>query len=210
MPASILQQNTEKWPEKNTGRGMTDSGPKSRRSLNSREVTGRSLPLRPSRGGFVRPFGCGWFIKEFLLGNGPHGSPHIDPVTGAPQSDIFHYYKEAILRATALDRATRHEERQAKRARRLISPENIEKLNDSYLARMPYKSSSCRYHSFVVYFSNLQKLGWVEPSGREEPSAFQDHYAAGPPRRYFRLTTKGMTASDYAWANPLATLYGWG
>jgi hypothetical protein len=186
---------------------MTDSG-KIRKGRNPVSGTGRGLPLRPSRGGFVRPFGCGWFIKQFLSGNAVYGSPYIDPRVGAPQADICHHYKEAILNATALDRATRQEERQAKREKRLISPENIEKLTEEYLARLPYKSSSCRYHSFIIYFSNLQRLGWVEPSGREEPSAFQDHYRAGPPRRYFRLTTEGMAASDLAWANPLATLYG--
>ena len=187
---------------------MTDSGSgKNRKGYNARSGSGQALPLRPTRGGFVRPFGCGWFIKEFLMGNGPDGSPHIDPATGAPQADMFHHYKEAILRATALDRATRHEEHQARQEKRPISPENIERLNDRYLARMPYKSSACRYHSFVVYFSNLQRLGWVDFSGIEEPSAFQDHYPAGPPRRYFRLTTEGMAASDHAWANPLAALY---
>ncbi len=36
-------------------------------------------PLRPARGGFLRPFGCGWFIREFLIGHGPNGSPRIDP-----------------------------------------------------------------------------------------------------------------------------------
>ena len=164
--------------------------------------------LKPRRGGFVRPFGCGWFIKEFLMGNGPHGSPHIDPATGAPQADIFHYYKLAILRATALDRATRHEERRAKQEKRLISPENIERVSETYLRRMPYKSSACRYHSFVVYFSNLQRLGWVEFSGIEEPSAFQDHHPSGPPRRYYRLTTAGMIAPEAAWANPFSALYG--
>lgn len=164
--------------------------------------------LRPRRGGFLRPFGCGWFIKEFLMGNGPHGSPHIDPATGAPQADIVHHYKEAILRATALDRATRAEERRARREKRTIRPEEIESLTTKYLTRIPYKSSACRYHSFVVYFSNLQRLGWVEFSGREEPSAFQDHYAAGPPRRYYRLTPAGMAASDAAWSNPLHALYG--
>jgi len=189
---------------------MTDSGTISRRAHKSGSGTGRGLPLRPSRGGFVRPFGCGWFIKQLLSGNVVYGSPYIDPSIGAPQADIFHHYKEAILRATALDRATRQEERQAKREKRLISPENIDKLTDKYLAQLPYKSSSCRYHSFIVYFSNLRRLGWVEPSGKEEPSAFQDHYPAGPPRRYFRLTRAGVTASDLAWANPLATLYGWG
>jgi hypothetical protein len=164
--------------------------------------------LKPRRGGFLRPFGCGWFIREFLLGHGPHGSPVIDPDMGAPQADIFHYYKEAILRATALDRATRAEERRARREKRTIRPEEIESLTTKYLTRIPYKSSACRYHSFVVYFSNLQRLGWVEFSGREEPSAFQDHYAAGPPRRYYRLTPAGMAASDAAWSNPLHGLYG--
>lgn len=165
-------------------------------------------PLRPTRGGFLRTFGCGWFIREFLLGHGPHGSPVIDPNMGAPQADIFHHYKEALLRATALDRATRAEERRARHEKRLISPENIEGLSERYLARMPYKSSACRYHSFVVYFSNLQRLGWVEFTGREERSAFQDHYPSGQPRRYYRLTSAGMTASEDAWANPLSALYG--
>jgi len=165
-------------------------------------------PLRPKRGGFLRPFGCGWFIREFLLGNGPGGSPEIDPGIGAPQADIFHYYKETLVSATALDRATRAEERRSRRERRAISPEKIERLTKSYLARFPYKSTGCRYHSFVVYFSNLQRLGWVEFSGQEEPSSFQDHYPAGQPRRYYRLTAAGMAASDVDWANPFSALYG--
>jgi len=165
-------------------------------------------PLKPTRGGFLRPFGCGWFIREFLLGHGPNGSPRIDPHIGAPQSDIFHYYKTALLEAIALDRATRQEERQARREKRAISPEAIEKLSERYLARMPYKSTSCRYHSFVVYFSNLQRLGWVESTGKEGASAFQDHYPQGQPRRYFRLTKAGREAGDAAWSNPHLALYG--
>lgn len=45
--------------------------------------------LRPARGGFLRPFGCGWFIREYLLGKGPYGSTKIDPIVGAPQADIW-------------------------------------------------------------------------------------------------------------------------
>jgi len=164
--------------------------------------------LRPTRGGFLRPFGCGWFIREFLLGNGPNDSPEIDPDVGAPQADIFYQYKTALLRATAVDRATRDEERRARREKRAISPEEIEWLTERHLARLPYKTSSCSYHSFVVYFSTLQRLGWVEFTGMEEPSAFQVHYAPGPPRRYYRLTRAGGEASDTAWANPLLALYG--
>jgi len=164
--------------------------------------------LRPRRGGSLRPFGCGWFIREFLLGNGPNGSPAIAPDIGAPQADTFYHYKRAILQATALDRATREAEQRARREKRPISPENIEKLTEKYMASLPYKSTGCRYHSFVVYFSSLQRLGWVEFTGMEEPSAFQDHYPPGPPRRYYRLTLVGMAASDAAWANPQLALYG--
>ena len=165
-------------------------------------------PLKPVRGGFLRPFGCGWFIREFLSGHGPNGSSKINPDVGAPQADIFYHYKTTLLKAIAVDRATRQEERQARREKRSISPENIERLTEKYLARSPYKSTSCRYHSFIVYFSNLVRLRWVEFTGREEASAFQDHYPAGMPRRYFRLTDAGRAASDAAWSNPYLALYG--
>jgi hypothetical protein len=165
-------------------------------------------PLRPSRGGFVRPFGCGSFIREFLLGYGLNGSPSIDPRVGACQAEIFYYYKTALMRAAAVDQATRTEEKWARREKRSIEPAKIEKLAEQYLSRMPYKSRGCRFHSFIVYFSNLQRLHWVEPTGREEASSFQDHYSPGPPRRYFRLTDAGRTAPEMAWDNPYCTLYG--
>jgi len=169
-----------------------------------------TLPLKPKHGGFLRPFGCGLFVRDFLLGKGPYGSAKINPNLGAPQADVFYHYKMALMRATALDRATRVEEKRARRENRPIEPANIENLAERYLARMPYKAQNCRFHSFVVYFSNLQRLGWVEPSGYEEPSAFQDHYPPGQPRRYFRLTDAGKAASEAAWANPLLALYGGG
>jgi hypothetical protein len=166
------------------------------------------VDLRPNKGGFLRPFGCAEFIWKFLLGHGPHGSPAIDPEVGACQADIFYHYKTALMKATALDRATRAEEKQARREQRAIAPTNIEKLAAKYLGRMPYKSRGCRFHSFVVYFSNLQRLRWVELTGQEERSTFQDHYPPGPPRRYFRLTEVGRRASETAWRNPQRALYG--
>ena len=164
--------------------------------------------LRPRRGGFLRPFGCGWFIREFLGGHGPYDSPHIDPHEGAAQSDICFHYKTSLLNAIALDRATRAEERLAKREKRWISPDNIDRLTEKHLALIPYKSSSCRYHSFVVYFSNLQRLGWVQFTGKEEHSALQDNYPKGQSRRYFRLTAAGIAAPESAWADPFGALYG--
>lgn len=166
-----------------------------------------TLLLKPTRGGFLRPFGCGWFVREYLLGNGPYDSPTIDPRLGSPQADIFHYYKMTLQQATAVDRATRLEERKAKKEKRSIDPDRIEKLIEKYLRILPYKSFGCTFHSFVVYFSNLQRLKWVEPSGYIEPSSFQDNYPDGQPRKYFRLTKAGISASDLQWANPLKALY---
>jgi hypothetical protein len=166
------------------------------------------LPLRPSRGGFLRPFGCGVFIREFLMGNAPFGSPSIDPQTGAPQSDIFHYYKMARLEFTAMERATMREERVARRQKRAISPDNIERIAEKKVKRIPWKSSGCRYHSFVTYFSNLKRLGWVEESGIEEHSSLQDYYPEGQPRKFYRLTGAGMAAPESDWADPYAALYG--
>jgi hypothetical protein len=74
--------------------------------------------LKPGRGGFLRPFGCGRFIKELLLGNGPYGSPHIDPATGAPQADIFYHYMTSFLGAIAQARATREDQWEARHVRR--------------------------------------------------------------------------------------------
>jgi len=167
-----------------------------------------TLPLKPQRGGFLRPFGCAQFINQFLLGLGPYGSPKINQDVGAPQAEIFHHYKVALMKATALDKATRAEEKKARQEKRIINPDNIEKLAERYLARLSYKANGCRYHSFVVYFSNLQRLNWVEFTGREEPSGFQNNYSKGQPKRYYRLTATGKTASEADWSNPLGALYG--
>ena len=141
------------------------------------------------------------------MGHGPMGSPAISPIEGAPQADIFYHYKNALLREIAVGRATAAEERQASRQHRRISPSGIESLAKRYLTKIPYKSHGCRYHSFVVYFSNLRRLGWVEFTGKVEPSAMQSH-GVGQPRRYYRLTATGMAAPNIAWANPYAALYG--
>ena len=97
--------------------------------------------LRPQRGGFLRPFGCGWFIREFLMGKGPMGSPVINPFEGAPQADIFYHYKNALLREIAVGRATAEEERQARRQRRGISPSAIENIAEKFRAQAPLQIS---------------------------------------------------------------------
>ena len=167
-----------------------------------------TLELRPKRGGFQRDFGCGEFIRDFLLGKAPFDSLKIDPQVGSPQATIFQEYKLAMMRGTALDRATRLEEKRAKKQNRKIDPDKISGLAQIIFEKMPYKAQGCRFHSFIVYFSNLQRHGWVEFTGRQEPSEFQDHYPEGQPRKYFRLTKAGKEASDDAWRNPHRALYG--
>ncbi len=164
------------------------------------------MELRPKSGGFLRPFGCGWFIREFLLGNGPEGAPRIDPERGAPQADINYEYKEALARATARERAERIISKQVVRGVD-ITEEFAEEIYQKQLKKVSRKFTHMRYHSFLMYFGILKRLGWVEATERTEPSAIQDHYLGAPERVYFRLTTEGRTAAEQQWSNPLFTLY---
>ncbi len=167
-----------------------------------------TIPLRPKHGGFLRAVSLGLFIRDYLMGKSPFDTPKIDPNKGSYQSDIFYQYKMALIRTTAEDKATRMEEKQAKKEQRIIDPDKIDELTRKIITRTPYKAHGCRFHSFVVYFSNIQRLCWVEPSGREETSEFQEHFPNGQPRRYFRLTKAGKEAVMDAWLNPLRALYG--
>lgn len=164
------------------------------------------LELRPTRGGFLRPFGCGWFIREFLLGNGPEGSRVIDPQQGAPQADINYEYKEALARATARDRAERAISKMVV-AGKDVTEEQAERIYERELKRVSRKFTHMRYHSFLMYFGVLKRLGWVEEAGRTEPSSIQENYPPAPERTYYRLTKEGVEAGDEFWSNPLFTLY---
>jgi hypothetical protein len=164
-------------------------------------------PLMPARGGFIKPFGCGWFIKEFLLGHGPEGSPKIDPKRGACQEDIFYFYKIALHKAYAQDAVDYENEQRINQGKPVYSEEEYRERVDYFMSRMPYKLVKCRYHSFSRYFHLLKQLGWVEPTGEEEAAAIQDYYPEAPPRRYYRLTRKGIKASKREWSNPQLTLY---
>lgn len=162
--------------------------------------------LRPNKGGFIRAFGCGWFIREFLLGHAPFGAPAIDPAKGSPQADIFYHYKLALFKSYAEDAAVRKEEERARAEKRRISPEKIEELTVYYSERIPYKLVAARYHSFVNYCGMLKRLGWLEEV-TEEPSGPQEYDPHFQPRRYYRLTKKGIDAPDAEWSNPKLILY---
>jgi len=164
-------------------------------------------PLRPAKGGFLRPVGTAWFIREFLLGNGPMGSPKIDPNVGAPQTDIHRFYKEALFRAYAEDMVAWEE---GERVRKKLAPLTIEEAEERtryYLERIPYKLTKMRYASFTTYFSHLKRLDFVEETGREEPSLVQESYPPAPPRRYYRLTGAGRKATVVELSDPIMTLY---
>jgi len=163
--------------------------------------------LRPMRGGFLRPFGCGWFIREFLLGHGPEGSPRIDPDKGAVQQDIFYHYKLALHRAYAEDAVAWENEERIRKGKPAYTPEEYEERVDWHLRRIPYKLHKARYHSFQRYFHWLKQLGWVEETGEEETSSVQENYPPAAPRKYYRLTKEGREAPDWEWSRPQLVLY---
>jgi len=128
------------------------------------------MDLRPALGGFLRPFGTAWFIIEFLKGNGPEESRRIDPSVGAPMTDIHYEYKSALHRAHAKDAVEREEERRIRRDKPAYTEEEYQERLGYYLQRITYKLTRMRYPSFARYFAHLKRLGYVEESGREEPS----------------------------------------
>ena len=165
------------------------------------------MEIRPRYGGFLRPFGCAWFIIEFLKGNGPEGSRRIAPEVGAPMTDIHFEYKSALHRAHARDAVEREEARRIKRGLPAFTEEEYRRLLEYYLIRIPYKELKMRYSSFTRYFGHLKRLCWVEETGRTEPSAIQDNYPAAPSRVFYRLTDAGWKASMVEISDPVMTLY---
>lgn len=165
------------------------------------------MQLKPKRGGFQRPFGCAWFIREFLAGRGPNSSPNIDPAVGAPQTDIFSAYKEALIHARAENLVAKEEEKRIRQGRPTLSVEQADALLQALIAKMPIRSTGMSYHSFVNYFAILKRLGWVEETGSTEPSTFQSHYAEGPPRRFYRLTGAGSRATEEELSDPIGFFY---
>ncbi len=164
------------------------------------------MDVRPIKGGFLRPFGCGWFIRQFLLGNGPEGSTKIDLNRGSTQSDINYEYKEALAQATARERAERIISRMVLSGDE-VTEEDADRIFQRELKRISRKFTHMRYHSFLVYFGILKRLNWVEATGESGPSSIQENYAPAPNRIYYRLTQEGIQAAEKLWSNPLFTLY---
>lgn len=164
--------------------------------------------LRPERGRFLRPFHTGIFIRDYLMGKGPYGSPVIDPKRGAPIEDIRFAYKTALLRAYAEDLVA------------IAMEQGTELSLEEAQRRIPQRLTKMRTHSFYRYFHNLKRLGWVETTGEEQASAFGGVPGARvergekttivevpQPRRFYRITEKGMAAPEIEWQDPLQALY---
>ena len=144
------------------------------------------------------------------MGLGPFGSSRIDPGRGAVTQDIFYHYKVALHTAYA-EEATDRENEQCIKAglEPYTEPEYAERVG-WHLRRLPYKLVKARYHSFQRYFHWLKQLQWVEASGEEERSTVQEMTGDHPdthPRKLYRLTRKGMEASDEDWSHPQRVLY---
>ncbi len=122
------------------------------------------------------------------------------------QADINYEYKEALARATAREHAERVISRMVVSGAD-VTEEQGEDIYQRELKRTSRKFTHMRYHSFLIYFGVLKRLGWVETTGETESSSIKDNYPSAPERVYYRLTRKGKEASEELWSNPLFTLY---
>jgi DNA-binding PadR family transcriptional regulator len=88
-----------------------------------------------------------------------------------------------------------------------VTEEQAATIYQRELKKLSRKFTHMRYHSFLMYFGVLKRLGWVEVTSETEPSSIQENYPPAPERTYYRLTDKGVEARDKQWSNPLFTLY---
>jgi hypothetical protein len=88
-----------------------------------------------------------------------------------------------------------------------VTEEQADGIYKRELKRVSRKSTHMRYHSFLMYFGVLKRLGWVETTEETQPSAIQDNYPPAPSKTYYRLTKQEIEAGEELWSNPLFTLY---
>ena len=125
---------------------------------------------------------------------------------GAAQADICYQYKEGIARATGHAHAEKIISDLVVNGAD-VSEEEAERIYQRELKKVSRKFTHMRYHSFLMYFGVLKRLGWVETTSETEQSSLQDNIPAAPQRVYYRLTQKGIEAGTELWSNPLFTLY---
>ncbi len=160
-----------------------------------------------SRGGFNRPIRLGIFIRDYMMGLGPNGSSLIAHYRGSCQEDIFREYKQALKRTYAIREVDRVNEKRIAQGKMIYTEEEYQDRIKHIQTRIPIKQKACRYHSFNRYFHYLKQLGWVEATDEEWPSAIRQYYSDAPDKTYYRLSSKGINASEEAWQNPWKALY---
>ena len=72
-----------------------------------------------------------------------------------------------------------------------VTEEQAAKIYERELKKLSRKFTHMRYHSFLMYFGVLKRLGWVKATDQTQPSAIQENYPPAPERTYYRLTQKG-------------------
>ena len=90
--------------------------------------------------------------------------------------------------------------------RRLL-PRRLRSGYSSTSPPIPCKLTKMRCSSFSRYFGHLERLGWVEETGKTEPSGIWDSYPPAPSRVFYRLTEAGKKATLAEVSNPLRFLY---
>ena len=55
-----------------------------------------------------------------------------------------------------------------------VTPDMADRIFEVELRKAPHKYTRMRYHSFLVYFRMLKRLGWVEVAGEVEASSVQE------------------------------------
>ena len=115
--------------------------------------------------------------------------------------------KTVLLFKYAEDAVAREEEKAIRRGETAYTEEKHQERLKHFLDYIPIKFHRARYASFTRYFDHLKRLGWVEVTGKTEPSEIQEHHPEGPPRVFYRLTEAGWKATPDEMRDPIMTLY---
>jgi hypothetical protein len=69
----------------------------------------------------------------------------------------------------------------------MVTEAEAEKIYQRELKRVSRKFTHMRYHSFLMYFGVLKRLGWVGVTKRTEASTILENYPLAPERTYYDL-----------------------
>jgi hypothetical protein len=131
------------------------------------------MELKPQSGGFQGQIRTADFILRSLMGKGPEGSRKFNPIIGAPMTDIFFEYKNALHRLYARNAVEAEEEKRIKHGKPAYTEEEYNERLNHFLSKIPHKLYKMRYSSFTRYFGHLVRLDWVEKQGLRSHQLFK-------------------------------------